>query len=332
MSHLTREAYLSSTEAFMKASLFLVPIVCVLAGGQSAVAQAISQGALMNQQSTQNAGNANMHLPRVIPPGGSQAAGQGGAQLATYDPTVPQRSFDEPGRSKQPFLSEYAGYVTPGTELTISSPVPGATIYYTVDGWTPTEDSLRYVGPITITRDIRVQAFSVEPGMLPSAMVDATYIVKPQQPPVPKTLLIDNAILHQGMALRLVTGIDARSDSAQVGDSLLLKLDVNVIAGDDVVAPRGSLGKATITRVEKAGRDGKPGLIAFKVESLDINGISVPLNASLTLAAPDVAAQAEKISNPSAVRVSGTLPKGDEAVIEPGMPLTAIVTEDTPLQ
>jgi len=316
----------------MKASILLVSFACVLTCGQSTIAQAISQGALLNQQSTQSAGNANMHLPQVIPPGGSQAAGQGGAHPATYDPAVSQHNFAEPGHSKQPFLSEYAGYVAPGTELTLSSPNPAATIYYTVDGWTPTEDSLRYAGPITITRDIRVQAFAVEPGMLPSAMVDATYIVKPQQPPVPKSVLIEEPILHSGMALRLVTGIDARSDSAQVGDNLLVKLDESVIVGDDVVAERGSLGKATITRVEKAGRDGKPGLIAFKVESLDIHGISVPLNASLTLAAPDVAAQSEKIANPSAVRVSGTLPKGDEAVIEPGMPLTAIVGADTPLQ
>jgi hypothetical protein len=102
--------------------------------------------------------------------------------------------------------------------------------------------------------------------------------------------------------------------------------------GDTILTSRGSLGKAKITRVERAGRDGKPGVIAFKVESLDAHGISVPLNANLTLAAPDVAAQAAKIANPSVVRVSGTLPKGDEAVIEPGMPLSAYVMADTPLR
>ena len=87
-------------------------------------------------------------------------------------------------------------------------------------------------------------------------------------------------------------------------------------------------------RVERAraGRDGRPGVIAFTVESLDVRGIPVPLNANLTLAAPDVAAQAAKISNPSVVHVSGALPRGEEAIIEPGMPLTAIVTADTPLR
>jgi len=179
---------------------------------------------------------------------------------------------------------------------------------------------------------MRVQAFAVEPGMMPSPIIDATFIVKPQQPPVSKTLLIERAILHRGMALRLVTGANASSDSSQVGDALLVKLDEAIMLGDTILAPRGSLGKAKITRVERAGRDGKPGVIAFKVESLDAHGISVPLNANLTLAAPDVAAQAAKIANPSVVRVSGTLPKGDEAVIEPGMPLSAYVMADTPLR
>src|SRR6185503_3983206 len=99
-----------------------------------------------------------------------------------------------------------------------------------------------------------------------SPIIDATFIVKPQQPPVSKTLLIERAILHRGMALRLVTGANASSDSSQVGDALLVKLDEAIMLGDTILAPRGSLGKAKITRVERAGRDGKPGVIAFKVE------------------------------------------------------------------
>ena len=309
----------------------LVFIACVLMYGQNAPAQAISQGVMLNQQSMQNAGNANVQTPRIVQPGATQTDGKE-VRPGVYDPNATPRSFDVPGRSKQPFLSEYAGYVTPGTQLTISSPIQSATIYYTVDGWTPTEDSLQYVGPLTIQRDTRVQAFAVEPGMLPSPMVDATYIVKPQQPPISKTLVVDDPILHHGMALRLVTGVNASSDSSQVGDTLLVKLDQNVMLGNTVIAARGSLGKATVTRVERAGRDGRPGVIAFKVESLDVHGISIPLKANLTLAAPDIAAQSAKISNPSAVHVSGALPKGEEAIIEPGMPLNAIVAADTPVR
>jgi hypothetical protein len=319
------------TEALMKVRIPLVFISCVLIYGQVAVAQAISQGVLLNQQSMQNAGNAGAQTTRIAQPARTQSGGAE-ARPAVYDPNATPHSFDTPGRSKQPFLSEYAGYVTPGTQLTISSPVSSATIYYTTDGWTPTEDSLRFVRPLTIQNDMRVQAFAVEPGMLPSPIVDATYIVKPRQAPPTKTLLIEDGILHRGMALRLVTGTDARSDSSQLGDNFLVKLDQNLMAGETIVAARGSLGKAILTRVERAGRDGKPGVIAFRVESLDVHGISVPLTAKLTLAAPDAAAQAAKIANPNVVHISGTLPRGEEAVIEPGMPLTAIVGADTPLR
>lgn len=310
----------------------LVLLGCILTSGEFALGQAISQGILLNQQATQRSRDASAQQPRVIQPANSSpSASQQTTPNSSFDPAGTPRTFEEPGRSKQPYLSEYAGYVTPGTELTISSPVPGTVIYYTTDGWTPTEKSYQFVDPIKLDRDTRVQAFAVEPGMLPSPVVDATYIVKPQQPPLPKTISISGNRLRKGMLLRLVTDMEARSNEAQVGDTLQLKLDQNLMVGDTIVAARGSLGKATITRVEHAGRGGKPGVIGFSVESLNVNGVSIPLSANLTLAAPDIAAQSAKISNPSVVRISGTLPKGDEAVIEPGMPLTAIVEEDTEL-
>lgn len=316
----------------MRIELSLVFLGSIIASGEFALGQAISQGILLNQQATQSSRDASAKQQTIIqPPSHGQSSSQQPATNTSYDPPGTPTAFEEPGRSKQPYLSEYAGYVAPGTELSISSPVPGAVIYYTTDGWTPTEQSYQFVDPIKIDRDTRVQAFAVEPGMLPSPMVDATYIVKPQQPPLSKTVSIRDHTLHKGMLLRLVTGSEARSNEAQVGDTLQLKLDQNLMVADTIVAARGSLGKASITRVEHAGRGGKPGVIAFKVESLDVNGVSIPLSANLTLAAPDIAAQAAKISNPSVVRISGTLPKGDEAVIEPGMPLNAIVEEDTEL-
>ena len=317
----------------MRVKHSLVFLGCIIASGEFALGQAISQGILLNQQATQSSRDASARQPQIIQPAGhGPSSSQQTTTNSSYDPPGTPTSFEEPGRSKQPYLSEYAGYVTPGTELTISSPVPGAVIYYTTDGWTPTEESYRFVDPIKLDRDTRVQAFAVEPGMLPSPVVDATFIVKPQKPPLPKTISISDSTLHKGMPLRLVTGTEARSNEAQVGDTLQLKLDQNLMVGDTIVAARGSLGKATITRVEHAGRGGKPGVIGFKVETLVVNGVSIPLSANLTLAAPDIAAQAAKISNPSVVRISGTLPKGDEAVIEPGMPLTAIVEEDTELR
>ena len=112
---------------------------------------------------------------------------------------------------------------------------------------------------------------------------------------------------------------------------MLLLLDVNLMAGDAIIARRGSRVSAIITSVDQAGQNGKPGVLTFQVQSLDAHGITVPLSASVTLAAPDLAAQSQRIADPSQVHIAGVLSHGKEADIEPGMPLTATVTADTPL-
>ena len=101
--------------------------------------------------------------------------------------------------------------------------------------------------------------------------------------------------------------------------------------GNAIVAAKGSPVEATVTRVERAGRAGKPGVIAFQVQSLQAKGLVVPLSAILTLAAPDTAAKAQRLADPSAVHVVGVLSPGEDADIFPGMPLTAFVAADTAL-
>jgi hypothetical protein len=90
--------------------------------------------------------------------------------------------------------------------------------------------------------------------------------------------------------------------------------------------------ESSIAWVERSGRGGKPGIVIFKVDSFAIHGTTVPLNAMLTLAAPDVGSQTRRISNPLLVQVSGPLPPGNIAEIDPGMTLTAYVAADTPLR
>jgi hypothetical protein len=51
----------------------------------------------------------------------------------------------------------------------ITDPTHGAIIYYSTDGWTPTEKLLRYMGPIEINSTIMLQAVAVAPYHAPSA-------------------------------------------------------------------------------------------------------------------------------------------------------------------
>jgi hypothetical protein len=66
--------------------------------------------------------------------------------------------------------------------VTISDATPGATIYYTTDGSTPTISSPVYSAPITVTGNgsnvtITLKAIAVKSGMTNSAVSAATYSI-----------------------------------------------------------------------------------------------------------------------------------------------------------
>jgi len=64
-------------------------------------------------------------------------------------------------QTARPQFSLAAGYLTGPTMLSITSATPGATIYYTTDGSTPTTASQVYTGPITVNAPETVQALAV---------------------------------------------------------------------------------------------------------------------------------------------------------------------------
>jgi hypothetical protein len=65
-------------------------------------------------------------------------------------------------------------YNTPHS-LTLTDSTPGATIYYTTDGSTPSSSSTKYTVAITINFTGLVQAIAYAPGYLPSAVTSKSY-------------------------------------------------------------------------------------------------------------------------------------------------------------
>ncbi len=55
----------------------------------------------------------------------------------------------------------FPGTVSSGTEISLITPIDGATIYYTIDGSTPTSASTEYTEPITLTSDTTIKAIAV---------------------------------------------------------------------------------------------------------------------------------------------------------------------------
>lgn len=312
-------------EARMKFSLPAMVALCGLACGPHAAAQAVGEAMQINRQSLQGMGTSKRPGFPVSMQGEQQTtAGQVVIQNADGPRALPVCNC-----ASEPVFSVGGGPVAAGTQVTITSPSPGAIIYYTTDGWTPTEASTSSTGPVAITADTRVQAFAEEPQKLPSPIVEADYAVNGPAAPKPQTVMATGGILRKGTALRLVTNADVSSDQAQVGDRMPLILDENVMAGDALIVPKGTAVEATLTRVERSGANGKPGVLAFQVHSLTAHGVTIPLTAVLTLAAQDPDAQDQHIANASLVHVAGALPHGEEAEIEPGMTLTAYVSADT---
>jgi hypothetical protein len=63
-----------------------------------------------------------------------------------------------------PTFSPAAGTYTAAQSVTISDTKPGATIYYTTNGTTPTTSSTVYSGPITVSASETLEAMATASG------------------------------------------------------------------------------------------------------------------------------------------------------------------------
>ncbi len=78
-----------------------------------------------------------------------------------------------------PVLSVPTGTYTSGQAVTITDSLAGMTIYYTLDGSTPTTSSLVYTGPIAVNSNETLTAMAGGPNYTNSGTVSATYTIAP---------------------------------------------------------------------------------------------------------------------------------------------------------
>lgn len=80
------------------------------------------------------------------------------------------------GYCAAPLFSVSGGYQSAPVTLEIKAVTPDASIFYTLDGSTPTQNSTPYAGPIPISATQTVRAIAVAEGKLPSDQTVATYL------------------------------------------------------------------------------------------------------------------------------------------------------------
>ncbi len=92
----------------------------------------------------------------------------------------PDASADSTGEAltavAAPVFTPPGGEYMDSVTVTMASATPGATIYFSIDGSTPTTSSTRYSAPITLKAPrTTLRAFAAKDGMTPSAVVLAVY-------------------------------------------------------------------------------------------------------------------------------------------------------------
>jgi N-acetylneuraminic acid mutarotase len=108
-----------------------------------------------------------------------------------------------------PTFTPAGGCSGPPLTMTISDAAPGATIYYTTDGTTPTTSSNLYSVPITVAASETVKAIATATGYSTSSVGSATYIIN--GPVATPTFSPAGGVYHTAQT---VTISDATSGSA----------------------------------------------------------------------------------------------------------------------
>ena len=110
-----------------------------------------------------------------------------------------------------PTFSPAEGTYFAAQDVTINCTTEGATIYYTLDGTTPTTSSSVYSTAITVSETKTIKAMGVKDGMQNSSVASATYTI--QAAPTVITIAAARALANNEYALvqGIVTFIDGRN-------------------------------------------------------------------------------------------------------------------------
>src|SRR5215510_9249799 len=88
-----------------------------------------------------------------------------------------QESVETSQTVATPIISPSGGSYSGSVSVTMQTATSGASIYYTIDGSTPTQSSTLYSGPMTLANSATVKAKAFKSGSNPSAQTSASFTV-----------------------------------------------------------------------------------------------------------------------------------------------------------
>ncbi len=221
-----------------------------------------------------------------------------------------------PLRARTPRLEEEPG-TRPGTVMVrMSEKTRGASIFYTLDGWTPTAASLRYEGPIAVGGKATVRAIALGPGAARSPVAVLPVVAGSGGPAAVDGPVRVNALLP-GTVLDVFFTAAVSSRGRRVGDALPVALAQDVFVGGTLMAARGTPVTAIVTQVDKSYVQGLPGSLRLAVKSVTLRtGEVVPL---LGVATMEGTSHARAANLASIVPLGGVAVHGEDALIPQGM-------------
>jgi hypothetical protein len=102
----------------------------------------------------------------------AQATGMTASNVASAVYTI------QPGITATPAFSPGTGTYTSAQTVAISDSTPGAVIYYTTNGTTPTTASAVYSTAIAVSASSTLEALAIAPGLTQSAVATAAYVIQ----------------------------------------------------------------------------------------------------------------------------------------------------------
>lgn len=276
--------------------------------GMQAAQQASTQAIQANQLAMDAAMRANQEAQRETQASLNDAQNNGRRVVCpTAAPKISMKS------------GQYDGPIT----IKLNDKSRGAIMYYRTDGWTPTSQSRRYLGPFVISQSSTLQVIAVSPYCFRSRVASATYSLPAT--PAPSVNPQDSSDLDQPresvVPVHFVFAQEVTSAKAEIGDKVPLTLADDLVFNGTTLAPKGAPASVSIIQVDKTGAGGAPGELHFRIDPLQTDTGVVKLHGAASLEG-----QAEPPNAAALVPVFGlfaVLHHGKDAVIKPGTPFTA---------